>query len=373
MNKRHVTIYHILRPLAWLFIHLRFAFRSEKPRNLPKQYMILANHATDYDPVLIASAFPEHMYFMGSEHIARWGLLSKLIRWLVDPILLSKGAPTAGVVLELLRRMRAGHNVCFFPEGLRTWDGVTNPIPPATGKLVKKAGCALITYKLTGAYFASPMWSGAQVRRGPVRGHIVHIYSAEDVAAMTPAQLQQAISEDLYEDAYARQAQEKVRYPNHKGAVGLETLAYICPKCGTHNCFSVHNKNIVCDSCGCAIGYDDFGMLHGCDHTTVKDLYAWQKEITAQDVARGMTYRAKWGKLSIVSDHGSALMTQGEVTMDGENFCCGEFTVPIVGIVSLATHGQRNLVFTAEGGYYECKITDGNALQFFLYYRELVK
>ena len=372
MNKRHVIIYRILRPLASLFIHIRFAFRSEKSGKLPKQYMILSNHATDYDPVLIASAFPEHMYFMGSEHIARWGFLSKLIRWLVDPILLSKGAPTAGVVLELLRRMRAGHNVCFFPEGLRTWDGVTNPIPPATGKLVKKAGCALITYKLTGAYFASPMWGGAKVRRGPVRGNIVHIYSAEEVAAMTPAQLQQAICDDLYEDAYARQTQEMAQYPNRKGAAGLENLVYVCPQCGAHDSFSACGDRIAC-ACGCMIGYDDFGMIHGCDHTTVKDLYAWQKEITAQDVAQGMTYRAKWGKLSIVSEHSSALMTQGEVTMDGENFCCGEFNVPIVAIANLAMHGQRNLVFTAEGGYYECKITDGNALQFFMYYKELIK
>lgn len=373
MNKRHVILYRLLRPLAWIFIHCRFNFRSERPKKLPKQYMVLSNHATDYDPVLIASAFPDHMYFMGSEHIARWGFLSKVIRWIVDPILLSKGAPTAGVVLELLRRMRAGHNVCFFPEGLRTWDGVTNPIPPATGKLVKKAGCALITYKLTGAYFASPMWSGAQVRRGPVRGSVVHIYSAEEVAAMTPAQLQQAISNDLYEDAYARQAEEMAKYPVKTGAAGLETLAYVCPQCGAHSSFRAHDHEIVCDSCGSWMDYDAYGTLHGSDFGTVKELYTWQKGITAQDAAQGMTYRAKWGKLSIVSDHSSALMTQGQVTMDRENFCCGEFNVPIVAIANLAMHGQRNLVFTAEGAYYECKITDGNALQFFLYYRELVK
>ena len=372
MNKRHVAIYRILRPLAVLFIHVRFRFRSEKPKNLPKQYMLLSNHATDYDPVLIASAFPEHMYFMGSEHIARWGFLSKLIRWLVDPILLSKGAPTAGVVLELLRRMRAGHNVCFFPEGLRTWDGVTNPIPPATGKLVKKAGCALITYKLTGAYFASPMWGGAQVRRGPVRGNIVHIYSAEDVAAMTPAQLLQAISDDLYEDAYARQEQQMDRYPSRAGARGLENLVYICPQCGAHDSFAVCGDTIACD-CGCTIGYDDFGMLHGSKFATVKELYAWQKEITARNVAEGMTYHAGYGQLSMVSDHSSEPLSRGEVVMDHGMLRCGDFVIPMNTIANLAMHGQRNLVFTAEGVYHECKITQGNALQFFLYYRELVK
>ena len=88
MNKRHVAIYRILRPLAALFIHVRFRFRSEKPKNLPKQYMLLSNHATDYDPVLIASAFPEHMYFMGSEHIARWGFF----QWERNPVAYSAGS-----------------------------------------------------------------------------------------------------------------------------------------------------------------------------------------------------------------------------------------------------------------------------------------
>lgn len=372
MNKRHLMIYNVLRPFVTLYLHCRFDFRSEKPKNLPEQYILLSNHATDYDPLLIASAFPDYMHFMASEHIARWGFLSKVIRYLVDPIFLSKGAPTAAVVMELLRRIRAGYNVCFFPEGLRTWDGVTNPIPPATGKLVKKAGCALITYKLTGAYFVSPMWAGAKVRRGPVRGGIVHIYSAEEVAAMTPAQLQQAISDDLYEDAYARQAKEMVKYPNRTGAVGLETLAYICPACGARDSFTTCGSEIKCH-CGCTIGYDDFGTLHGCGHKTAKELYAWQKEITAQDAAQGMTYKARFGKLARLSNHSSEVAAQGEVSMDRESFRCGDFVVPLSAIVNLAMHGQRNLVFTADGAYYECKITDGNALQFFLYYRELVK
>ena len=372
MNKRHLIIYSILRPLVKLYIHGRFDYRYEKAKNLPKQYIVLSNHATDYDPLLVAVAFPDQMYFMASEHIARWGFLSKLIRWLVAPILLSKGAPTAAVVMELLRRVRAGHNVCFFPEGLRTWDGVTNPIPSATGKLVKKAGCALITYKLTGAYFASPMWGGAKVRRGPVRGSIVHIYSAEEVAAMTPAQLQQAISNDLYEDAYARQAEEMARYPSRTGAAGLETLAYICPQCGAHDSFTACGDSIAC-SCGCMIGYDDFGTLHGCGYTTVKELYAWQKEITARDAAQSVTYRAHFGKLSRVSNHSSEPVAQGEVTMDRENLCCGDFAIPMSAVANLAMHGQCNLVFMAEGAYYECKITSGNALQFFLYYKELVK
>ena len=90
--------------------------------------------------------------------------------------------------------------------GVRTWDGVTAPITAATAKLAKTAGCGLVTYKITGGYFASPMWGGAKVRRGPVHGGVVHIYTAEQLKTMTAQQLRDAINRDLYEDAYARQS-----------------------------------------------------------------------------------------------------------------------------------------------------------------------
>ena len=79
MNKRHLVIYNVLRPFVTLYLHCRFDFRHEKPKNLPEQYILLSNHATDYDPLLIATAFPDHMNFMASEHIARWGFLSTVI------------------------------------------------------------------------------------------------------------------------------------------------------------------------------------------------------------------------------------------------------------------------------------------------------
>ena len=125
MHRRHTFLYKLLRPLVIAFVKLRFDYRYEKAIDLPEQYMVLSNHATDYDPLLIACSFKEHMYFMGSEHIARWGFLSKLIRWLLDPVMRCKGASGVTAVKEMLRRIRCGHNICFFPELTKnTWVSV---------------------------------------------------------------------------------------------------------------------------------------------------------------------------------------------------------------------------------------------------------
>lgn len=353
-----------------VYLKCRFDYRYKKAKDLPEKYIVLSNHATDYDPLLVACSFPKQMYFMASEHIARWGFVSKLITFLVDPILRCKGAPAVSAVKEMLRRLRAGHSVCFFPEGVRTWDGVTNPILPSTAKLVKTAGCALVTYKLTGGYFASPMWSGAKVRRGPVRGSIVHIYSVQQVREMTLQQLENVISEDLYEDAYARQLAQPKPYRSKLGAAGLENLLFICPECGAYDSFRTRDDQVAC-TCGYCIGYSPWGMLEGCRLDTVKKLLDWQKAQVRQDAEEGKSYTAAVGELRTVKEHVSVELCTGEVFISQDVLRCGSFRVPLEQITEFAMHGQRNLVFTAAGCYYEIKIQQGNALKFYLYYQTI--
>ena len=82
--------------------------------------LIVANHNADLDPVFLSMAFREHMYFVASEHIFRWGLWSKLIVALFDPISRSKGMTDARAALQILRRLKSGYNVCLFAEGNRS-------------------------------------------------------------------------------------------------------------------------------------------------------------------------------------------------------------------------------------------------------------
>jgi DNA-directed RNA polymerase specialized sigma subunit len=77
----------------------------------------------------------------------------------------------------------------MFAEGTRTWDGVTCPILPSTAKMVKSAGCGLVTYKLIGGYFTSPRWGGASIRRGMLHGAPVKVYTPETLQTMSNEEL----------------------------------------------------------------------------------------------------------------------------------------------------------------------------------------
>ena len=143
MNKRHVRFWNFARPLVMLYTKLKFGYTYEIAKDLPDNYIVLANHVTDFDPGFVACSFPKQMYFVASEHVARWKTLYRFLKYAVEPIMRLKGTVAASTVMEVLKKVKAGNSVCIFAEGVRTWDGVTCPILPSTGKLVKSARCGL--------------------------------------------------------------------------------------------------------------------------------------------------------------------------------------------------------------------------------------
>lgn len=367
-NKGHVFFYETFRPLAVLYLKFLFDYKYEKAPKKGENYIVLSNHVSDYDPFFVAASFRKHMYFVASEHIARWGWLSKLINFLVSPIMRYKGTVATSTAIDILKRVKSGSNVCIFAEGVRTWDGVSSPILPSTAKLIKKAGCGLYTYKIIGGYFASPMWCGANRRRGPVYGAPVNYYSKEQLQNMSADEIYEAFITDLHEDAYERQVKEPKRYPGKNLAEGLENLMFICPSCGQRDAFTSKGNVVHCKHCDLFYTYDEYGMLHGGEFTTVKDFTDWQKQQITKDVQENVAYTAKEATLCTIKDHNEEFVTKGELILSQEGLACGDFAVTLSDISEIATHGQRAIVFTANKQYYELiPSKEANALKFFLY------
>ncbi len=375
MNKRHIIFYKLLRPLVVLFLKITFGYKYEPAKNLPENYVVLSNHATDFDMLFVGASFKKQMYFVGSEHILRWGFLSKIIDFVFAPILRYKGTVATSTVKEIFSRTRNGANVCMFAEGVRTWDGVSSPILPSTAKMIKKLGCALVTYKLTGGYFASPMWSGASIRKGEVKGAPVNIYSSEQLKSMSVDEIYEAIVNDLYEDAYATQLKAPKRYKSKRGAEHMENLLFVCPDCGAYDSITSSGDTFGCSKCGMSVKYDEFGMLDHPRFKTVKELSDWQYLKVGEDVANGILYSAENGTLKTVdNNHIEHFITSGKIEMSGNKLICGDKEFDMSDISVMAMHGQKAIVFTASGEYYELIPSKcHNSWKFHLYYNTVKK
>lgn len=369
-NQKHIFFYELLRPFVVIFLKCRFGYKYTKAENLPDNYIVLSNHVTDYDPLFVAASFDRQMYFVASEHISRWGWIYSLIDYLVAPITRKKGMLASAAVMDVMRKVYKGYNVCMFAEGVRSWDGRTCPIASSTAKLIKRAGCGLVTYRISGGYFVSPMWGGASVRRGALSGAPVHVYTREQLEEMTAEEVYAAINADLYEDAYERQLEAPKAYQGKRLAERLENLMFICPECGKTDTFRSENDTVSCQACGCSYTYDAYGMLHGAPYQTLREFSDWQKEKVREAVERGQAYTAESAVLTTVEGKEEVPVSSGKLSLNREVLRCGETEIAVADMTDLAMHGQRTLVFSAKKKYYELRVEEGsNALKFQLYYQ----
>lgn len=145
---------HILcRLLATLFFQIRVSGREHVPS--AGGVMVLSNHQSHFDPVLIGLACDRRLNYLARETLFAFAPFRWLIRSL-DAIPIDRDGLGLAGLKETLRRLRRGEMVLIFPEGTRTPDGELRPLKPGFSSLAKRAGVPLLPVAIEGAYDAWP-------------------------------------------------------------------------------------------------------------------------------------------------------------------------------------------------------------------------
>lgn len=370
MKKRHRILWWILRPLVIVFLYFKFGYTFKTAKNLPENFIVLANHNTDFDPLLLGVSFKNNLKFVASEHISRWKFAFKFVDFIFAPILRPKGTNAASTVKEMLRALRGGENVCMFAEGARSWNGVTAPILPSTGKLVKSSRCALVTYKITGGYFASPMWSKSGTRRGKVHGEVVNIYPAETIEKMTVEEINSIINNDLYEDAYATQAEIHSTYKGKRLAEQMESMLFYCPNCKSIDSLYSTDDTVICSECNDLFVYDKYGNVNGIEQKNMKELFVFLRDKVLEDAKNLCVYTSDYAQIITVKNHTESMVSEGKLSLSSDALVCGEAQIPVSEIVDMAMHGKYALVLSTKDEYYEVLVSkDSSTLKFYMLFQ----
>lgn len=365
-----------IRTAVGAYFRLRFGFTADRFRERKGPYLLLCNHVTDYDPFFLTVAAGQPPRFVASDHVLRQGLLTKLATRYSSMIIHRKGAGTGmRSAMEILKALKAGDRVGLFPEGNRTFNGVTGDIPAVTGKLARTAGVPVITYRLEGGYFTQPRW-GLGFRRGRLRGRLVHIYEPEELAGMTNEEMLARIKEDLYEDAFAAQKTSPVKYKCKAPAEGLEAAVFACPKCRGFSLLTSSADTLSC-ACGYSATMDGYGFLHedGGGERTVTELDTLQRETLRNRMAENDASAPLWHDevpVQTLGEEHEALKTE-QVTLtaypdrieaNGRAFTAEE-------IAGLAITARNTLnVFLSSGEQYELTGPKSfNGLKYIYWYR----
>jgi len=147
----HLFKWSIVSPL----LHTYFRGKIYGAEQVPQKgaVIIVANHASDFDPVLLASCVRRPVSYMAKEELFRVPVLSQAIQ-VYGAYPVKRGSPDRSAIRAALSQLDAGWTVGLFLEGTRTPD---ERIPSA------KLGAAMIAAKAQVPLLPVSLWGTSAI------------------------------------------------------------------------------------------------------------------------------------------------------------------------------------------------------------------
>lgn len=362
--------YKAARFVALPYFKWRFNNVADEQPSLPSPYVVVANHVTELDFFFMGHVFKTPMGFIVGHGLLQNSILAFLLEKVFGCIGKQKGVTDLKMTMMMLRRLREGRNLGLFVEGNTTFDGRTGLFPPATGGLLKAMGAGLVTVRIEGAYFALPRW-GWGIRRGRTRSRVVNTFTKEQLAKISNEEINQILTRDLFEDAYARQQVDQVAYQGKIPTEGIEHALYLCPTCEQFNTIKGKGNKVRCLHCESKALFTPTGYLEGdFVHKTILDWTNWQRETLRQAFRGG-------GTGALLRDEEHVLMQQmdegepkevarGVMTMDRQALTIGDLSLPLSSLTGFEIFRKNILQFSLNDGryLYTAKKEGFNALKY---------
>jgi len=143
--------------LSYVSLSLGSSLRVRGRRHVPRSgpVLIIANHQSYLDPVLVGLASPRHLSFLAKKPLFRHGAFAWLIRSLNAVPIDQDGVGKEGLK-TILRQLQEGRAVIVFPEGTRTPDGGLQDLQPGIHLLIRRVKAPIVPMGIAGASNAWP-------------------------------------------------------------------------------------------------------------------------------------------------------------------------------------------------------------------------
>ena len=155
----------LMRFLAWLLVHSVYRVEKSGLENIPEEgaAVLVCNHVSFVDAVVIMAASPRPIRFVMDYHIYRTPVLNFIFRTGgAIPIASAKENPETleRAYDEIAKALEAGQLVAIFPEGRITDTGELNPFRGGISRIIEKTPVPVVPMALRG------MWGSFFSRKG---------------------------------------------------------------------------------------------------------------------------------------------------------------------------------------------------------------
>ncbi len=275
IHPRHKWVRDALYPFLGLYMRLKYGVTIERFKEQgDRQYLIVMNHQTAFDQFFVTGAFKGAVYYIATEDIFSMGWISKVIRYLVNPIPIRKQTNDLKAVKTCIRVAREGGTIALAPEGNRTYSGKLCYIKPSIVKLMRVLKLPLAIFRIEGGYGVQPRWCD-DIRRGKMRAYVARVVEPEEYAKLSDEEMMALIERELDVD----EVRVDGEYRHKNLAQYLERCLYVCPQCGL-TMFESHRDLVTCKKCGLQVRYLPTKELKGVKEEIpfrfLADWYDWQ-------------------------------------------------------------------------------------------------
>lgn len=235
---------YLLRIPARLLAKVLFSYQVHHQDRIPVQppFLVVASHRNYLDPVFIALALPFPIAFITTYEVFRKPLSGFIFRKLLG-IPRKRYLNDLVSIRRLYRAVREQSIIGIFPEGERSWTGITGPFKEETLKFITKfPQLPILPVRLEGNYQAWPRW-GQNIRRAKVEVAI------QEPLYHNPAHNLEQLASRLYELVTPRDT--TIVSPTGNLANNISLVIYRCPLCRSFETVGIVGpSNFQCSACG---------------------------------------------------------------------------------------------------------------------------
>ena len=192
----------LMRFLVWLLVHTVYRLEKSGLEHIPESgpAVLVCNHVSYVDPLVIAAACPRPVRFVMDYQIFKIPVLNFVFRTgRTIPIAPAREDPQAleRAYEEIAQALEQGDLVAIFPEGKITYDGNLNPFRPGVSRIIERTPVPVIPLALRG------LWGSFFSRHeGPAMTHwsriIRRIFSRISLVAAPAVPPHEVTLEGLY-------------------------------------------------------------------------------------------------------------------------------------------------------------------------------
>lgn len=145
-------LYKFLQKLLYPFLKLFYRFKIENFDGFPEGPTILvANHKSNMDAVLLSVAFPEQIYWMGKKELFNNKLFGKVLSALgVFPV--DREGNDLRALKQSLKILKTGKVLGIFPEGTRVKSYNPQLAKSGVALMASRGGATIVPVYIEGDY-----------------------------------------------------------------------------------------------------------------------------------------------------------------------------------------------------------------------------